>query len=84
MMKIKLIVSLVLALLAFIFIVQNTSPVQVNFLSWSMQMSIVVLLVVMLVTGIIIGWALSSYQRFSRNRRRTVQGSGTIERQKER
>ena len=68
-MNIKLVVSLVLAFLAFVFIIQNTSPVQVTFLAWSVEMSIVVLLLVMLAAGAIIGWAMCSYLRYSRQRR---------------
>jgi uncharacterized integral membrane protein len=68
-MNVKLVVSLVLAFLAFVFIIQNTNPVQVKFLAWSMEMSIVVLLVVMLAAGVIIGWAMCSYLRYSRHRR---------------
>ena len=40
-MKVKLIISLALAILAFIFIAQNTETVRVVFLAWSIEMSIV-------------------------------------------
>jgi len=95
-MKIKLIVSLVLAFLAFIFIVQNTHPVQVHFLAWMVEMSIVVMLMVMLGTGMIIGWVMSSYLRFIRSRRNggkkndlsakgpSVQGTNPVDRQGDR
>lgn len=69
-MKIKLGISIVLALLAFIFITQNTETVKVAFLAWSMEMSLVLLVFIMLGTGIIIGWSLSGYLRFVRNRKR--------------
>ncbi len=92
-MKIKLVVSLLLAFLAFIFIIQNTHPVQVNFLAWSVEMSIVVMLMVMLGAGLIIGWVMCSYLRFIRSRRtggkkddlsakgRSVQGGNFVDRQ---
>jgi len=70
-MKIKLAISLVLAFLAFIFISQNTETVIVDFLAWSVEMSLVLLVFIILFTGIIIGWLLSSYLRFARNRARS-------------
>lgn len=76
-MKFKLGAVLVLAFLAFVFIIQNSDPVEVDFLVWSIQMSRVVLLLIMLGTGIIIGWALGSYLRYARNRDAVVsRGSG--------
>ena len=68
-MKIKLGISILLAFLAFIFISQNTETVRVEFFAWSVAMSLVLLVFIVLVTGIIIGWFLNSYLRFSRNRK---------------
>lgn len=68
-MKIKLVVTLVLAFLAFIFISQNTEIVRVDFLAWSTEMSIVLLVFIILGTGIIIGWLLNSYLRLVRSRK---------------
>jgi len=67
-MKIKLGISLVLAFLAFIFISQNTETVTVDFFVWSVEMSLVLLVFIILFTGVIIGWLSSSYLRFARNR----------------
>ena len=67
-MKIKLGISLILAFLAFIFISQNTETVTVEFFAWSVEMSLVLLVFIILFTGIVIGWLLSSYLRFARNR----------------
>jgi len=67
-MKIKLGISLVLAFLAFIFISQNSETVTVAFLAWSVEMSLVLLVFIVLFTGIVIGWSLSSYLRFARHR----------------
>ncbi len=69
-MKIKLGISLVLAVLAFIFISQNIETVRVVFLSWSIETSIALLVFIILGVGIIIGWSLNSYLRFVRNRKR--------------
>ena len=69
-MKIKLWISLVLAFLAFIFITQNTEAVNVRFLAWSAEMSLVLLVFIMLGAGVIIGWLLNSYIRYTGNRKR--------------
>ncbi len=67
-MKIKLGICLLLSLLAFVFITQNAESVQVNFIIWSVDMSLVLLVFIMLGAGVIIGWFLNSYLRFARNR----------------
>ena len=67
-MKIKIGISLVLAFLAFIFISQNTETVTVDFFAWTVEMSLVLLVFIILFTGITIGWLLNSYLRFARNR----------------
>jgi uncharacterized integral membrane protein len=67
-MKIKLGISLALAILVFIFVSQNTDVAQVNFLTWSIEMSLVLLVFIMLGAGIVIGWLLNSYLRFARKR----------------
>ena len=54
-MKIKIAVSLVLAFLLLIFIAQNTEMVRVAFLVWSVEMSRVLLLFIMLGAGIALG-----------------------------
>lgn len=69
-MKIKLGISIVLAFFVFVFVAQNTETVRVDFLAWSTEMSIVLLVFIMLGTGFIIGWLLNSYLRFTRNRKR--------------
>ena len=75
-MKIKLGISLILAFIVFVFISQNTETVSVNLLAWSVEMSLVLLVFIILGTGIIIGWLLNSYLRFMRNRKqaRTQKG----------
>lgn len=67
-MNVKLISSLILALLAFLFIFQNAAIVQVDFLFWSVEVSLVLLMLLMLGIGLIIGALLSSYLRY-RSRR---------------
>lgn len=68
-MKVKVAISLVLALLAFVFITQNTETVRVQFLVWSLEMSLVLLVFIMLGSGFIIGWLLSSYSCYVSHRK---------------
>jgi len=77
-MKTKLGISIALALLAFIFITQNAETVKVTFLAWSTEMSLVLLVFIMLGSGLIIGWSLSSYLRFVSNRKR-VKAQGNVQ-----
>ena len=76
-MKFKLAISLVLALLAFVFITQNTETVQVRVLLWSIEMSLVLLVFIMLAAGAIIGWFLNSYLRFTSRRQQNKAQQGT-------
>ena len=76
-MKFKLAISLVLALLAFVFITQNTETVQVRVLLWSIEMSLVLLVFIMLAAGAIIGWFLNSYLRFASRRQQNKAQQGT-------
>ena len=64
-MKLKLIVSLVLAFLALVFITQNTATVKVAFLAWSIEMSLVLLLFFMLAAGLVLGLLLPGLIRFT-------------------
>jgi uncharacterized integral membrane protein len=74
-MKIKLWISLILAFMVFIFITQNTETVDVSFLAWSVEMSLVLLVFIMLGSGLIIGWLLNSYVRhgFKKSKERQQQ-----------
>ena len=63
-MHAKLVVSLVIACLVVIFILQNMAVVNVNFLFWSLSMSRSLLIIVFVGIGVLIGWILSSYVSF--------------------
>ncbi len=76
-MKIKLVVSLILAALAAIFIYQNTDIVKVDFMTWSVDMSLVLLVFIMLGSGVVIGWLLNSYSRFVRTRKRAIKAENS-------
>ena len=78
-MKIKLGISALLAFLVFVFVTQNTEVVQVTFLAWSVQISLVLLVFIMLWVGMVIGWLLNSYLRFSRARKRQLAENPPVE-----
>ncbi|MHC4843713.1 MAG: LapA family protein [Planctomycetota bacterium] len=59
-MNYKLILILILACLAVLFIIQNVEIVQISFLVWSIQMSLSLLMFFLVASGIIIGWFLNS------------------------
>jgi lipopolysaccharide assembly protein A len=63
-MSFKLVLILILACLAVIFIVQNVAAVEVSFLLWSISMSRALLIFFTLVIGIILGWFLNSYFQY--------------------
>ena len=71
-MKVKLALIALLAFLVFVFVTQNTDMVQVTFLVWSIEISLVLLVFMMFLAGIAIGWLLNSYLRFSRSRKRQL------------
>lgn len=60
-MNVKLILILILAGLAVIFITQNVAAVEVSFLFWSLSLSRALLIFFVLMIGIVLGWFLNSY-----------------------
>ena len=60
-MNYKLILSLILAGLILLFIIQNVAVVEIQFLFWSIQMFRSLLIFFLLAIGIIIGWFLHGY-----------------------
>ena len=69
-MKIKLIIASLLVVTATIFILQNITVVEVKFFFWSLNISRALLMFVLLLTGIIIGWAAHSIANIKRNNSR--------------
>lgn len=62
-MKYKLISGIVLFFIMVIFIVQNASTVEIHLIFWTVNISRVLLMFIILLFGIIIGWILNSYIR---------------------
>lgn len=65
-MHLKLILSLLLAGLAVLFVVQNVAVVEVRFLLWGLQMTLSLLIFLLFASGLIVGWLLHSYWMFRR------------------
>lgn len=56
--QINLIISLIVALIAVIFVVLNTAPVAINFGFFRVKLPLIIVLVVMVIIGILLGWFL--------------------------
>lgn len=65
-MHFKLILSLILAGLAVLFVIQNVSVVEVRFLLWGLHMTLSLLIFLLFAGGIIVGWLLHSYWAYRR------------------
>jgi lipopolysaccharide assembly protein A len=63
----KLFLSVLLAGLAVLFVVQNVAVVEVRFLLWGLQMTLSLLIFLLFAGGIIVGWLLHSYWLYRRN-----------------
>ena len=57
----KVILTIILACLAVLFIIQNVAVVEIRFLFWSVQMSRSLLIFILVAIGIVIGWVLHSF-----------------------
>jgi uncharacterized integral membrane protein len=63
-MNAKLILGMILAGMAVVFIIQNVTSVDLTFLFWTMSMSRALLMFLILSVGIILGWLLhGSFKR---------------------
>lgn len=58
-MKARLFILFLLIVLILIFILQNTMPVDLSFLAWTFNISLIVLVLITLLTGIVLGMIIS-------------------------
>jgi uncharacterized integral membrane protein len=65
-LKMKIILGVILAGLAFLFIIQNISVIDIRFLFWTLSISSALLMVLLCLTGFILGWLLHSYSMHGR------------------
>lgn len=63
---VKLILSLILACLAVLFVIQNVAVVEVRFLLWALPMTLSLLIFLLFAGGLIVGWLLHSYWAYRR------------------
>jgi len=75
-MKVKLIILIIILSSTGLFVYQNTDLVAVDFLLWSVDISLALLVLCVFIAGLAIGLLLSSYLRFSRNRKKMKEESG--------
>jgi uncharacterized membrane protein YciS (DUF1049 family) len=66
-MHAKLFLSLALAGLAVLFVLQNVIVVEVRFLLWGLRMTLSILIFLLFASGLIVGWLLHSYWLYRRN-----------------
>lgn len=59
--RIKIIISIVLASLALVFIIQNFAVINIRFFFWTLSISSALLMFSLLLIGLILGWFLHSY-----------------------
>lgn len=52
----KLIIFIILALLAAVFILSNTHVAKANFIRWEVEMPTFLLLIIIIIIGIVLGW----------------------------
>lgn len=67
-MNLKFILVLALVFLMTVFVLQNTTVVEIRFLFWTISMSRALLIVLLLVIGTLLGWLAHSLH--ARRRRR--------------
>lgn len=67
--QINLVISLLVALIAVIFVVMNTSPVAINFGFFKVKLPLIIVLVVMVIIGILLGWFLGQDKQFNKKKR---------------
>ena len=60
-MNYKLIISLIIICIIVIFIIQNAAVVEIHIIFWTITMSRVLLMFILLAVGIIAGWLLKGY-----------------------
>jgi uncharacterized integral membrane protein len=71
-MSFQLMLILILAGLAAIFIIQNVAAAEVSFLFWSIAMSRALLIVFALVIGFVSGWIAHGYLALRRSKKRSA------------
>jgi uncharacterized integral membrane protein len=61
MSNVKLIIGILLSAIIVLFIVQNVTIVEINFLTWTFEMSQVLMMFILFITGITTGWIMHEF-----------------------
>jgi len=73
---INIIIAVIIILIVSIFSVQNASPVAISFLFWQFQASLAIIIFLCVLSGIIIGAALTMLFRIKRKRKTKLTSAG--------
>lgn len=65
-MKLKIILGVVIAGLALLFIIQNISVIDIRFMFWTLSISSALLMALLCLIGFLLGWLLHSYSIHNR------------------
>lgn len=61
MANVKLIIGILLSAIIVLFIVQNVTIAEIHFLTWTFEMSQVLMMFILFITGIITGWIMHEF-----------------------
>jgi len=67
-MKLKLTLILILSVLAIVFIAQNVTLVEIDFLFWTISLSSALLIFFTLMLGFVLGWFLHGYRLYRKSK----------------
>jgi len=67
-MNFKIILSVILAGLVLLFIIQNLTAININFIFWTLYISSSFLMFILFLIGFILGWLLHNYSIHSREK----------------
>lgn len=75
---INIIIAIIIVLIVSIFSVQNASPVAISFLFWQFQASLAIIIFLCVLSGIVIGAALTMLFRINRKHKTKLTSSGIL------
>jgi len=75
---INIIIAIIIVLIVSIFSVQNASPVAISFLFWQFQASLAIIIFLCVLSGIVIGAALTMLIRINRKRKTKLTSPGAL------
>ena len=75
---INIIIVVIIILIVSIFSVQNAAPVAISFLSWQFQASLAIVIFLCVLSGIIVGAALTFLFRLKKQRKAKHASPGTL------